>query len=119
MKRPYAIVLPTVLLLAVVSCQGPQYITSDPTILLNYQKDPSHETLDALNKSYLNTINQNRKTGRIEPGLYSDYAVTLYLLGKPEAATSWFNKEVATFPYTAEYIRQLREDLEVRFNGAD
>lgn len=107
------------LILMLGACQGPQYITDDPTILLNYQKDPTMESLTDLSKSYLNTINQNRKQGKVQPGLYCDYAVTLYLLGKPEAAEGWFNKEVSTFPYTATYVKQLRDDLDVRLNGAD
>ncbi len=107
------------LLLAASGCQGPSYITEDPNVLLNYQKDPSIETLTDLSKAYLNTINQNRKQGKVQPGLYCDYAVTLYLLGKPEAAEGWFNKEVATFPYTATYVKQLREEMEARLNGED
>ncbi len=107
------------LLLAMPSCQGPSYITEDPNVLLNYQKDPSIETLTDLSKAYLNTINQNRKQGKVQPGLYCDYAVTLYLLGKPEAAEGWFNKEVATFPYTATYVKQLRDEMEIRLNGDD
>ncbi len=107
------------LLLATPGCQGPSYITEDPNVLLNYQKDPSVETLTDLSKAYLNTINQNRKQGKVQPGLYCDYAVTLYLLGKPEAAEGWFNKEVATFPYTATYVKQLRQEMEDRLNGID
>ena len=118
MKKAHILSMGAALLLSLAGCQGPRHITNDPTILLNYQTDPSQETLDALSKSYLNTINQNRKTGQVMPGLYSDYAVTLYLMGKPEAAASWFNKEVATFPYTAAYVRQLREDLGVRLGDA-
>lgn len=104
---------------ALSGCVGTEYLTNDPTILLNYQKDPNPDNLAILSSTYLSTINQNRKNGKVQPGLYCDYAVTLYLLGKPEAAESWFNKEVATFPYTAEYVKQLRQDLDERFNGAD
>lgn len=104
---------------ALSGCVGTEYMTNDPTILLNYQKDPNPDNLAVLSSTYLNTINQNRKGGKVQPGLYCDYAVTLYLLGKPDAAESWFNKEVATFPYAAEYVKQLRMDLDERFNGVD
>lgn len=114
-----SILLAGALTAALSSCTGTVYMTNDPTILLEYQKDPSPDNLAVLSSTYLNTINQNRKSGKVQPGLYCDYAVTLYLLGKPEAAASWFNKEVATFPYSAAYVQRLRQDLEERYNGAD
>ena len=113
-------VLPSLVVACVwclVGCQSSQSLVSSPVTLLAYQNEPSEKTLDELSKSYYNTITNNRKEGRNQPGLYSEYAATLVLLGRTKEAEEWFNKEIATYPNAAGYVMQLRKDLLERLNG--
>ncbi len=85
--------------------------TIDPIVMLNYCKEPTTATLENLSKSYGSVINKSRKTGVKQPGIYSDYAVTLVQLGKRAEANSWFNKEMEAFPASRTYVVQLKRML--------
>ena len=85
--------------------------TIDPIVMLNYCKEPTTATLDNLSKNYGSVINKSRKTGVKQPGIYSDYAVTLVQLGKRAEANSWFNKEMEAFPASRTYVAQLKRML--------
>lgn len=85
--------------------------TLDPIVMLNYCKEPTTATLENLSKNYGSFINKSRKKGVKQPGIYSDYAVTLVQLGKRAEANSWFNKEMEAFPASRTYVAQLKRML--------
>ncbi len=97
----------TVLLAA---CKGNKAVI-DPTVRLAYEKEPTAENMENLSKAYAGFINKNRKTGKKEPGIYSDYAVTLVKLGRRAEANSWFNKEMEAYPSSRQYVMQLKRML--------
>lgn len=97
------------------ACGTQEYLTQDPTVLLTYQLSPNTENLENLSKALYAQINNNRKAGMQQPGLFCEYAVTLAKLGRMEEANQWFNNEVSTFPSTAEYVKQIRTQLSVEY----
>mgnify|MGYP004443892159 CR=1 FL=1 len=90
-------------------CNNTRSLVEDPTISLNYLMDPSEDNLSNLSKAYGTAINRNRKAGVKQPGLCSDYAITLALLGNQEEANKWFNREVADFPSSRDYVVSLKQ----------
>lgn len=106
-----AIVAAIGLLLLLGGCSSKQYLVNDPKVLLAYRMDPNEGNLESLSKAYASAINQNRREGVKQPGLFADYAVTLALLDKREEANKWFNNEVAAFPTSGKYVNQLKLKL--------
>lgn len=98
-------------LATLTGCKNTQTMTTDPTISLAYLMNSSTESLNNLSKAYGTTINRTRKSKYKQPGLCSDYAVTLALLGNHAEANKWFNKEVADFPSSRPYVLQLKKQL--------
>lgn len=90
-------------------CNNTRLLVDDPTISLNYLKSPTEDNLTALSKAYAQALNQCRRDGVKRAGLAADYAVTLALLGNQEEANRWFNKEVADFPSSRDYVVQLKQ----------
>lgn len=95
---------------AVTACSSSQPVVDPPT-LLAYCKDPSGANLENLSKNYATMINKTRKTGLKQPGIYSDYAVTLVKQGRRAEANTWFNKEIAVFVSSKGYVMQLKRTL--------
>lgn len=85
--------------------------TVDPAAMLNYCKEQNDATTESLSKAYGSVINKSRKTGLKQPGIYSDYAVTLVKQGKRAEANSWFNKEIEAFPASRAYVTNLKRML--------
>lgn len=96
-------------------CKSSAAFVKDPTVPLAYLKDPSNGNLDNLAKAYSSQINKNRKAGIKQPGLFSDYAVCLALLGNRQEANKWFNNEAATFPNSRNYVTALKKALVPEF----
>ena len=109
-KKRFLATLLAGLILAVWGC-GSKKTFTDPTLLLAYNKEPNEQTLDNLAKNYATVINKNRKTGVKQGGLYSDYAVALAKQGKRAEANNWFNKEMAEFPSSRQYVIRLKQEL--------
>lgn len=105
----------TAAIFAVASCGSHPYMVSDDITMLSYCKEPSEENLSNLTKAYNAAINNNRKKGIKQPGLYADYAVALSKQGRAEEANGWFNNEVNTFPISREYVRELKRQLIPQF----
>lgn len=95
----------------IVGCRNSQTLVNDPTVPLAYLKDSSPDNINNLSKAYGTAINKNRKQKIKQSGLFSDYAVTLALLGNREEANKWFNNEMATFPNSRAYVNQLKKAL--------
>lgn len=100
----------TAIMAAMAGCKGNKAVI-DPTVRLAYEKEPTAENMENLSKAYAGFINKNRKTGKKEPGVYSDYAVTLVKLGRRAEANSWFNKEMEAYPSSRQYVMQLKRML--------
>lgn len=73
--------------------------------------EPSNANLENLSKAYSSAINRNRKENIKQPGLCSDYAVCLALLGQEAEANKWFNKEVSDFPTSRPYVLKMKKQL--------
>jgi len=91
------------------SCSNQRSLVEDPSISLNYLLNPTEDNLNNLSKAYGTAINHNRKSGVKQPGLCSEYAITLALMGNQEEANKWFNKEVADFPASRDYVLALKK----------
>ena len=100
-----------VILLIVCACDGSQYLSECSTTLLEYQKHPTQYNLADLSKKYASCIKLNMKRDTLQPGLFADYGVCLALLGKNSEANKMFNNEIAYFPNSARYVRQLKLQL--------
>lgn len=94
--------------LLIAACGGLQPAGSSTAMLLEYQTHPTNYNLADLAKSYANTIKYNSKRDTCQPGLYAEYGVALALLGKNSEANKMFNSEIAAFPNSARYVRQLK-----------
>jgi hypothetical protein len=92
------------------ACSSSQFVV-DETILLAYCKEPSQANLENLSKNYGTLINKTRKTGLKQPGIYSDYAVSLVKQGRRAEANSWFNREISEFASSRNYVMQLKRIL--------
>lgn len=110
MKRLFRFILFFVSMAAVAACSSSQPVVDPPT-LLAFCKDPSSANMDNLSKNYASMINKTRKTGLKQPGIYSDYAVTLVKQGRRAEANTWFNKEIAEFASSRGYVMQLKRTL--------
>lgn len=111
MKSTFSRFFPLLLILSPLlqtSCNDLKYLTDNSPVLLEYQNHPTQYNLADLSKSYASAIKICQKRDSIRPGLYSEYAVTLALLGKNSEANKMFNNEVAYFPNSARYVRQLK-----------
>lgn len=89
-------------------CSNQRSLIEDPSISLNYLLNPTEDNLSNLSKAYGTAINRNRKSGVKQPGLCSEYAITLAMMGNQEEANKWFNKEVADFPASRDYVLALK-----------
>ena len=109
-KNIMKLALITVVASTMLACKGNKAVI-DPTVRLAYEKDPTPENLENLSKAYGSYINKCRKTGMKQPGIYSDYAVTLVQQGKRAEANNFFNKEMEAFPSSRPYVMQLKRKL--------
>lgn len=107
------------LLAAIVTtgCKSSQTMVNNPSVTLDYLLEPSQDNITNLSKAYSQTINRNRRKEITQPGLFSDYAVTLALLNQPSESNKWFNKEIATYPSSRPYIQQLKVMLIPEYAG--
>ena len=97
-----AAMLSVVLLVAACSSKK-AVVTVDETVKLAYLKEPDAQHTEAFSKNLGATLNKNRKRSEQEPGMMSDYAVTLVKLDRRAEANSWFNKEMEAFPASRPY----------------
>ena len=98
------------------ACSSSQPVV-DETVMLAYCKEPTTANLENLSKNYSSIINKSRKTGMKQPGVYSDYAVTLVKQGRRAEANSWFNREMSEFAASREYVMQLKRLLIPEFQN--
>lgn len=110
MKPLFSTALIAILALSLSACKSSKP-TIDMAAKLAYQKDPSAANLENLSKAYGSFINKTRKSGISQPGIYSDYAVTLVKLDRRAEANTWFNKEMQDFPSSRLYVMQLKRLL--------
>lgn len=110
MKPLFSTALIAILALSLSACKSSKP-TLDMAAKLAYQKDPSAANLENLSKAYGSFINKTRKSGISQPGIYSDYAVTLVKLDRRAEANTWFNKEMQDFPSSRLYVMQLKRLL--------
>ena len=98
--------------LLVVACSSKKaVVTVDETVKLAYLKEPDAQHTEAFSKHLGATLNKNRKRSEQEPGMMSDYAVTLVKLDRRAEANSWFNQEMEAFPASRPYILKLKSEL--------
>lgn len=110
-KRKIVRLIMAVGVVSLMASCGSSATLVDQMALLAYSKEPSQANLETLSKSYGTVINRNRKTGIKQPGVYSDYAVSLVAQGKRAEANNWFNKEMEAFPSSRAYVMQLKRQL--------
>ncbi|MBQ6238428.1 MAG: DUF4810 domain-containing protein [Bacteroidales bacterium] len=110
MKHSLGIILAGLGMALLAACSSSQPVVDEATMLA-YCKEPSEANLDNLSKNYSTIINKSRKTGVKQPGIYSDYAVALVKQGRRAEANTWFNKEMAEFASSKEYVLQLKRTL--------
>lgn len=110
MKPLFSTALIAILALSLSACKSSKP-SLDMAAKLAYQKDPSAANLENLSKAYGSFINKTRKSGNSQPGIYSDYAVTLVKLDRRAEANTWFNKEMQDFPSSRLYVMQLKRLL--------
>lgn len=110
MKPLFSTALIAIFALSLSACKSSKP-TIDMAAKLAYQKDPSAANLENLSKAYGSFINKTRKSGISQPGIYSDYAVTLVKLDRRAEANTWFNKEMQDFPSSRLYVMQLKRLL--------
>ena len=110
MKPLFSTAFIAILALSLSACKSSKP-TIDMAAKLAYQKDPSAANLENLSKAYGSFINKTRKSGISQPGIYSDYAVTLVKLDRRAEANTWFNKEMQDFPSSRLYVMQLKRLL--------
>ena len=104
-----ALLLPVLL---VAACSSKKALVKvDETVKLAYLKEPDAQHSEAFSKNLGATLNKNRKKSDQEPGMMSDYAVSLVKLDRRAEANSWFNKEMEAFPGSRPYILKLKSVL--------
>lgn len=92
-------------------CGNYNYLVEDEALLLAYQTDTTPVGLINLSKAYGEAVKNNDKDGIKQPGLYSDYATSLAMLGMREESNKWFNREMITYPSSARYINCIKLQL--------
>lgn len=93
------------------ACVNDGTLVSEPTAVMQYQRNPTQARLLALAHAYAEAVNLNLDEGVAHPGLYADYGVALAQLGCPEQANIMFNNEKLFFPHSAPYVDMLKQTL--------
>ena len=91
------------------ACVNDGTLVSEPTAVMQYQRNPTQARLLALAHAYAEAVNLNLDEGVAHPGLYADYGVALAQLGCPEQANIMFNNEKMFFPHSAPYVDMLKQ----------
>ena len=91
------------------SCVNDGTLVSEPTAMMQYQRNPTQARLLALAHTYAEAVNLNLDEGVAHPGLYADYGVALAQLGCLEQANIIFNNEKFLFPHSALYVDMLKQ----------
>ncbi len=99
------------LLGATLSCSHQKSIIQDPRMLLDYALMPNDSTLTHLSNDYRTTIEKTGKRDSVKPGVYADYAVTMALLMKFDSADIYFDKEMASYPESRQYVEFLKQRM--------
>lgn len=94
-----------------MSCSHQKSIIQDPRMLLDYTLMPSDSTIAHLSDDYRNTINKTRRRDSVKAGVYADYAVTLALTLQFDSADFFFDKEMAAYPESRQYVTFLKQRM--------
>lgn len=97
--------------IAATGCSTQHYMNNSANLLLEYQLHPNNANLIELSKAYASNLNINKNLGVVQPGVFTEYAITLVMLGHRAEANKMFNNEVSAYPSSAQYVRQLKLDL--------
>lgn len=108
MKRLHIIFIVTAALLA--ACSG-QYKGMPRAEVLSYQTNSTYGGLHALAVAYAESINAAVKEDTLHPGMYSDYAVTLALMGHRQEACRMFNAEIRAFPESRGLVQRIKSRM--------
>ena len=96
---------------ATISCSHQKSIIQDPRMLLDYNLMPNDSTLAHLSDDYRATIDKVNKRDSVKAGVYADYAVTLALAMRFDEADTFFDKEMASYPESKQYVMFLKENM--------
>ena len=96
---------------ATISCSHQKSIIQDPRMLLDYNLMPNDSTLAHLSDDYRTTIDKVKKRDSVKAGVYADYAVTLALAMRFDEADTFFDKEMASYPESRQYVTFLKDNM--------
>ena len=74
---------------------------------MRYQTEPTYGSLYQLADAYALTINSAVKEDTVHPGMYSDYGMTLALMGHNDEACRMMNAEVKAFPQSRGMVCRI------------
>lgn len=76
-------------------------------------KKQSKKSSEKLSETYLLLIDDQKGTRRtVPPGIYAEYAYSLFKEGKTEDAIEMFRKEAETYPESAKFIERIIQNIE-------
>ncbi len=93
------------------SCSQQKSLIQDPRLMLDYTLTPNDSTLIHLSDDYRNTIEKVGKRDSVKSGIYADYAVSLALAMRFDEADTFFDKEMAAYPESKQYVMFLKEHM--------
>lgn len=96
---------------ATISCSHQKSVIQDPRMLLDYNLMPNDSTLAHLSDDYRTTIDKVKKRDSVKAGVYADYAVTLALAMRFDEADTFFDKEMAAYPESRQYVTFLKDRM--------
>ena len=94
--------------LLLTACKEENYLANESRSLMLYQKNGTDGNLLALAKAQGETIARAKKSDKMQPGTYADYAVSLAKLGLQEEANKWFNKERRVYPASVKFVDAMK-----------
>jgi hypothetical protein len=95
-------------MLLLTACKEENYLANESRSLMLYQKNGTDGNLLALAKAQGETIARAKKSDKMQPGTYADYAVSLAKLGLQEEANKWFNKERRVYPASVKFVDAMK-----------
>ena len=95
----------------IMSCSHQKSIVQDPRMLFDYSLSPNDSTLAHLSEDYRLTIEKVKSDDSVKSGIYADYAVSLALAMRFDEADTFFDKEMAAYPESKQYVMFLKERM--------